>query len=206
MFCPNCGAVIEAPGKFCAACGSTLDTSAKSATGKPAGKSAAAGSGAARGFSGKAVLIAALLVGLLALGGGVLIGQQLLRPSTTASPASGSTEEASPSAEVTPSAEPTATPTPGPTYLTGGHATPEDAIKEWIESNDLTYGGDCTTGPRESGTYCSGFDKDVSAGSVYMSGPIDSEAAYWLLLVQSDGQWYVADWAQVAGTTGPPWS
>jgi hypothetical protein len=103
---------------------------------------------------------------------------------------------------------PTATPVPPPSALTAGFGTAEDAIKAWLLAHGLTYSGDCETGAREDGTYCSSLNATASGGSIYLTGPLNSEAAAWLLLRQVGGLWYVIATSPVNEASGPPadWS
>jgi hypothetical protein len=91
-----------------------------------------------------------------------------------------------------------------PTYLTGGFGTPEDAIKVWIYANGLTYSGDCDTGGRVDGTYCSSQWSTLTTGRVYISGTVASEPAYWMLLRHVGGLWYVQAVSTFSGTGAPP--
>ena len=124
--------------------------------------------------------------------------------STSSSPSATPTAAAS----ATPAAPPTASPVSVPSALTAGFGTAEDAIKAWLLGHGLTYSGDCETGGQTEGTYCSSRFSTVSSGSIYISGPVASEAAYWLLLDQMSGLWYVVEWAAFSETGGPPaaWS
>jgi hypothetical protein len=113
-----------------------------------------------------------------------------------------------PGGAVTPTAAPLATPTETPSLvpstLTSGYVTAEEAIRAWLEIQGLDYSGDCETGTREEGTYCSALYQTVAAGRIYVSGPINSEAAYWILVPQIGGLWYVADAATFSLTSAPP--
>ena len=119
--------------------------------------------------------------------------------SSTAGPSATPTATA-PTATELASESPTASPTPA------GDPSPEDAIRTWMTAQGLGYSGDCETGTRQEGTYCSARDRDhtVSSGLIYFAGPINSEAAYWLLLRDSGGTWAVVDWATFSDTPEPP--
>ena len=103
-----------------------------------------------------------------------------------------------------PLATPIATPTPPPSTLTSGYATAEAAIGAWLAVQGLDYSGDCVTGSHDEGTYCSALYGTVPAGRIYLSGPVDSEAAYWILVPQLGELWYVADAATFSLTSAPP--
>jgi hypothetical protein len=104
----------------------------------------------------------------------------------------------------TPLAMPSVTLSLVPSPLTSGYATAEEAIRAWLEIQGLDYSGDCETGTRDEGTYCSSLYQTVGAGRIYVSGPVNSEAAYWILVPQIGGLWYVADAATFSLTSAPP--
>jgi hypothetical protein len=124
----------------------------------------------------------------------------------TASPSYGHVPTATPPASE--STEPTDTSGASPSTLTDGYATAEEAIAAWLGAQGLSYSGDCETGGQADGSYCSAKNSTVASGTIYISGPVRSEAAYWLLLRQMGGLWYVIDWAGFSDSGGPPstWS
>ena len=127
-------------------------------------------------------------------------------PTPTAAPTPTPTARptATPTHRPTPARRPTPRPTPRPTFLTHGYATAEDAIRAWLEANGLTYSGDCTTGTREDGTYCSTLNRTVSGGRIYLVAPLAAEPADWLRLSYVDGRWYVAGVATFSENPSPP--
>jgi hypothetical protein len=108
---------------------------------------------------------------------------------------------------VTPSAGTHATPRGGtatvaPSFLTRGYSTPEKAIGQWVMDQSFSYGGDCVSSSATEG-YCSAMVDKLQTGVVYAVGGIGSEAEMWVLLVQRDGSWYVADVALVSAGSYP---
>jgi MFS family permease len=109
-----------------------------------------------------------------------------------------------PTAEPTeaPTPKTTTAPTPAGSFYTRGYATPELAINQFVVDQKYTYGGDCTS-PKSGTNYCSSYVSDVSSGSVYAIGGIDSEAEVWALMRKIGGKWYMVDVAKA--TASPPW-
>ena len=122
-------------------------------------------------------------------------------PTATPTP----TPTATPTATPTPTRRPTPRPTATPTFLTHGFGYPEDAIKVWLLNNGFTYSGDCDTGSREDGTYCSTLNSTITNGRIYIIAPIAAEPAYWMLLRQVSGLWYVAAVAPFSASPPSSW-
>jgi hypothetical protein len=233
MNCPNCGTLVEKPGKFCAECGAPL-----AATTPPADWSKlppppppdlalsapppppAPSGGGSRGR--RLYLPLALLLAVGVAGGGLLAGwPQISRqlglaaasasaPAATASPSP--TESPSPTLTASPTLEPAASPTDTPTEspslapsaLTSGYATPELAIGQFVSDQGYAYGGDCAS-PSSGADYCSSLVSTLTEGRVYGVGGVASEVEVWALLRQIDGQWFVVDTASAAAGSPAPW-
>ena len=123
---------------------------------------------------------------------------------TTGTPPTATTSPSSSS-----SAASTGTAAPTTTSPATGAASPDDAIRAWMEQRGFSYAGNCSTiSPvTHVGEKCADLEADRGERKVYLIGRTFSEGDTWLLVEQSNGYWQVVDTAKLTltGSQQPPW-
>ncbi|MEX2268852.1 MAG: hypothetical protein WEA75_09220 [Acidimicrobiia bacterium] len=82
-----------------------------------------------------------------------------------------------------------------------GFATPEDAIRAYVEAQGNQYAGDCAGTDLETdvGKWCSAVRANDGTNATYGIGPAFAEFAEELTLVNGPGGWTVTSSAPVPG-------
>ncbi len=178
-------------------------------------------------------IVALLLVGLLAIGGGLMFGPQLIATVTGRSPspsasgaahasrtpsstrtkvlptprASGSPASTAPAlASAKPTGTTKATPTPTAADEDETYATPEAALEALVVDSGFEWAGECPGVAGSDVTYCYTYLGQRTDGTrVYELAQVGSEYEVWVLLDQtSSGRWEVVDFGPMPDTTPPP--
>jgi len=233
-YCPNCGSETEADATFCGSCGASLEAEASPPLSRPPARQ-----GPSWAVLGGLIALIALVVGGVFLynaltgdeegqerrpGGEeervaaasptvpAVLTPTEVAPSPTATPLPEPTATRAPTVVLQPTAAPQPTAPPPPTAVPppAGYATPEEAIRAYIEQYGGRYVGDCALADIETdvGAFCATLQEDRGQTLIYAAGFTFSEYGVWLLLVDEGGGWLVVEEAEIVlGPDGavPPW-
>jgi hypothetical protein len=220
-YCPDCGAQNEANAAFCESCGAHLEGEPP-----PPPSRSPAGQGPRWAALGGLVALMVLAAGAVALYdqvgrdgewrqrlfGGAEEQKVVAGPSPVVPAAPTPTAVPQPTVAPQPTAVPQPTPPPPPTAVppAAGYATPEEALRAYIEQYGGRYVGDCALANIQTdvGDFCAALQEDRGQTLIYAAGFTFSEYAVWLLVVNQGGGWLVVEEAKIVpGPDGaiPPW-
>jgi hypothetical protein len=78
--------------------------------------------------------------------------------------------------------------------LQDAHATPEAAVRRFVEAGGMVYVGDCaaTRSPEDRGKVCSWFVAERGVTRAYLTGRTFSEYRQWVFVRRLDTGWVIA--------------